>query len=51
MKLRHIFFTALAAIVSLTAQAQGLSENQRLLGYIKTDSITLSGGAFGEPGT
>ena len=43
--------TALAAVITLTTQAQGLSENQRLLGYIKTDSITVSGGAFGSEGT
>ena len=32
MKLRHIFLTAFAAVMSLTSLAQGLSENQRLLG-------------------
>lgn len=37
--------------MSLTSLAQGLSENQRLLGYIMTDSITVSGGAFGTAGT
>ena len=51
MKLRHIFLTALTAVVFLTAQAQGLSESQRLLGYIKTDSITIKGAAFGTAGT
>ena len=51
MKLRHIFLTALMAVTSITSLAQGLSENQRLLGYIKTDSITVSGGAFGVAGT
>ena len=51
MKLRHIFLTAFAAVMSLTSLAQGLSENQRLLGYIMTDSITVSGGAFGTAGT
>ena len=51
MKLRHILLTAIAAVITLTTQAQGLSENQRLLGYIQTDSITVSGGAFGEAGT
>lgn len=51
MKIRHILLTALAAVITLSVQAQGLSENQRLLGYIKTDSITLSGGAFGTAGT
>jgi hypothetical protein len=50
MKLRHLFLTAFAAVISLTSLAQGLSENQRLLGYIKTDSITVSGGAFGTAG-
>ena len=34
-----------------SARAQGLSDNQRLLGYIITDSITVCGGAFGEAGT
>jgi len=34
-----------------SARAQGLSDNQRLLGYIITDSITVSGGAFGAEGT
>lgn len=51
MKLRHILLTAFAAVMSLTSLAQGLSENQRLLGYIMTDSITVSGGAFGTAGT
>lgn len=51
MNIRHIFLTAFAAVMSLTTQAQGLSENQRLLGYIITDSITVSGGAFGTAGT
>lgn len=32
-------------------RVQGLSDNQRLLGYIRTDSITVSGGAFGKEGT
>lgn len=51
MNIRHIFLTAFAAVMSLSTQAQGLSENQRLLGYIITDSITVSGGAFGTAGT
>ena len=51
MKIHHILFASLISILSLTAQAQGLSENQRLLGYIQTDSITVSGGAFGTAGT
>lgn len=51
MNIRHIFLTAFAAVMSLTSLAQGLSENQRLLGYIMTDSITVSGGAFGTAGT
>ena len=51
MKIRHFLLTAIAAVISLSTLAQGLSENQRLLGYIKTDSITVSGGAFGTAGT
>ena len=51
MKIRHMLLTVLVSVLSLTAQAQGLSENQRLLGYIQTDSITVSGGAFGAAGT
>ena len=51
MKIHHLLLTVLVSVLSLTAQAQGLSENQRLLGYIQTDSITVSGGAFGAAGT
>ena len=51
MKQLHQIWIALLLLVSLTAQAQGLSENQRLLGYIQTDSITVKDGAFGEAGT
>ena len=51
MKQLHQIWIALLLLVSLTVQAQGLSENQRLLGYIQTDSITVKDGAFGEAGT
>ena len=42
------------AVLLVTAQphrVQGLSDNQRLLGYVETDSITISGVAFGQAGT
>lgn len=32
-------------------RVQGISENQQLLGYIQTDSITVRGAAFGKAGT
>lgn len=51
MRLYHILLTTLVSFMSFTVQAQGLSENQRLLGYIQTDSITVNGGAFGAAGT
>lgn len=51
MKIHRILFTAFVFVLSFTVQAQGLSENQRLLGYVQTDSITVSGGAFGAAGT
>lgn len=44
----------LLGVLSMTAQprkAQGLSDNQMLLGYIATDSITVKGAAFGTAGT
>ena len=44
MKQLHQIWIALLLLVSLTVQAQGLSENQRLLGYIQTDSITVKDG-------
>lgn len=34
-----------------SARAQGLADNQKLLGHIITDSITLKGAAFGTAGT
>ena len=47
---RHIS-SLIVVLLSLAAQAQGLSANQRLLGYSEDDSITVSNGAFGEVGT
>jgi len=39
------------AVMGQPLQAQGLSDNQRLLGYTLTDDIDVNGAAFGEAGT
>ena len=37
--------------IGKTAKAQGLSDNQRLVGYTVTDDIDVKGAAFGQAGT
>lgn len=51
MMIRKLFISLLSILSFSTAVAQQLAENQRLVGYSTTDSITISGAAFGQAGT
>ena len=53
---RRLIIGLLLTLATLTGNAQqrrveGLSDNQRLLGYTVTDDIDINGAAFGEAGT
>lgn len=54
--MKNIYIVLMAGLCLLTAatqtaHAQGLSDNQRLLGYTVTDDIDINGAMFGEAGT